>query len=58
MVAILVTGMSGTGTTAAIRELERRGHRVCESWREGAQSPLRAADFVGIRGLCDPSRTW
>ena len=31
MAIVLVTGMSGTGKSAALAELARRGHRVVET---------------------------
>jgi dephospho-CoA kinase len=31
MTVVLVTGMSGTGKSAALVELARRGHRVCDT---------------------------
>ena len=31
MTAILVTGMSGTGKSTVLAELERRGHRVVDT---------------------------
>jgi dephospho-CoA kinase len=43
MAVVLVTGMSGTGKSAALAELERRGHRVVDTdygdWIEDVQLP-------------------
>ena len=40
---VLVTGMSGTGKSAALAELERRGHRVVDTdygdWIEDVRLP-------------------
>jgi dephospho-CoA kinase len=40
---VLITGMSGTGKSAALAELERRGHRVvdtdCGDWLEDVPLP-------------------
>ena len=42
MTVVLITGMSGTGKSSALAELERRGHRVVETdegdWIEKAPS--------------------
>ena len=42
MTKVLITGMSGTGKSAALAELERRGHRVVDTdyggWTEGEPS--------------------
>lgn len=39
MTVVFVTGISGTGKSAALAELERRGHRVIDTdyggWTEG-----------------------
>jgi adenylate kinase family enzyme len=46
--AVLVTGMSGTGKSSALAELERRGHRVVDTdygdWLEGGPEPLWRED--------------
>jgi len=43
MAVILITGMSGTGKSAALAELERRGHRVVDTdygdWIEDVRQP-------------------
>jgi hypothetical protein len=43
MSKVLVTGMSGTGKSSALAELDRRGYRVVETdepgWSEWAESP-------------------
>lgn len=43
MAVILITGMSGTGKSAALAELERRGHRVVDTdygdWIEDVRLP-------------------
>ena len=35
MTVVLVTGMSGTGKSAALAELARRGHRVVDTDYDG-----------------------
>jgi shikimate kinase len=47
---ILVTGMSGTGKSAALRELARRGHRTVDTdtdeWSQWVTLPDGSADWV------------
>jgi dephospho-CoA kinase len=47
---VLVTGMSGTGKSSALAELERRGHRVVDTdyggWIEGELEPLWREDRI------------
>jgi dephospho-CoA kinase len=47
---VLVTGMSGTGKSSALAELERRGHRVVDTdyggWIEGEPEPLWREDRI------------
>src|SRR6476661_5337002 len=48
MTAVLVTGMSGTGKSAALAELARRGHRVVDTdddgWSEEVPHPERGRE--------------
>ena len=58
---VLITGMSGTGKSSALAELERRGYRVVDTdsrewsewngeewlWREGRMAELLAQDGRG-----------
>jgi dephospho-CoA kinase len=49
---VLVTGVSGTGKSAALAELERRGHRVVDTdyggWIDSAgPEPLWREDLIG-----------
>ena len=50
MAVVLVTGMSGTGKSSALAELERRGHRVVDTdyggWIEGGPEPLWREDRI------------
>ena len=46
MPAVLVTGMSGTGKSAVLAELERRGHRVVDT---------DYGDWIDVSG---PERLW
>ena len=41
---VLVTGMSGTGKSAALAELARRGHRVVDTDDEGWSEEVRTAN--------------
>ncbi len=47
---VLVTGMSGTGKSAALLELARRGHRVVDTdsdrWSYWVQTPEGSPDWV------------
>jgi dephospho-CoA kinase len=47
---VLVTGMSGTGKSSALAELERRGHRVVDTdygdWTEWGPEPLWREDRI------------
>ena len=52
MAAVLVTGMSGTGKSAALGELERRGHRIVDTdvggWiDESGPEPLWREERIG-----------
>jgi hypothetical protein len=44
---VLVTGMSGTGKSAALAELERRGHRVVDTDYGGYAEEVPASDAQG-----------
>ena len=51
MPVVFVTGMSGTGKSSALAELERRGHRVVDTdyggwWIEGKPEPLWREDRI------------
>jgi len=56
---VFVTGMSGTGKSSALAELERRGHEVVDTdygaWMEGESEPLWRVDR--IEELLDRHRT-
>ena len=65
MTVVLVTGMSGTGKSAALAELERRGHRVVDTDRGGYAEEVPSSDPGGreqlwredrIRALLDGHR--
>jgi broad-specificity NMP kinase len=47
---VFVTGMSGTGKSSALAELERRGHRIVDTdyggWIEGEPEPLWREDRI------------
>jgi broad-specificity NMP kinase len=51
MTAILVTGMSATGKSTVLAELERRGHRVVDTDHGGWSEEVPAADGSGIEQL-------
>ena len=57
MTVVLVTGMSGTGKSAALAELERRGHRVVDTdygaWTEGEAGSERLWDESRMEELLD-----
>jgi dephospho-CoA kinase len=57
MTVVLVTGMSGTGKSAALAELERRGHRVVDTdyggWTEGEPGAERLWDRDRMEALLD-----
>jgi dephospho-CoA kinase len=57
MTVVLVTGMSGTGKSAALAELARRGHRVVDTdyggWTEGEPGSERLWDVDRMEGLLD-----
>ena len=57
MTVVLVTGMSGTGKSAALAELERRGHRVVDTdddgWTEGEPGSERFWDEDRMEALLD-----
>jgi dephospho-CoA kinase len=57
MTVVLVTGMSGTGKSAALAELERRGHRVVDTdyggWTEGEPGSERLWDEDRMEALLD-----
>ncbi len=50
MPVVFVTGMSGTGKSSALAELQRRGHRVVDTdyggWIEGEPEPLWREDRI------------
>ena len=50
MTVVFVTGMSGTGKSTVLAELERRGHRVVDTdrgdWTEAVPDPDRGSDRV------------
>jgi dephospho-CoA kinase len=57
MTVVLVTGMSGAGKSAALAELERRGHRVVDTdyggWTEGEPGAERLWDEDRMEALLD-----
>jgi dephospho-CoA kinase len=57
MTVVLVTGMSGAGKSAALAELERRGHRVVDTdlggWTEGEPGAERLWDNDRREALLD-----
>jgi dephospho-CoA kinase len=57
MTVVLVTGMSGTGKSAALAELARRGHRVVDTdyggWTEGEPGAERLWREDRIEALLD-----
>ena len=57
MTVVLVTGMSGTGKSAALTELSRRGYRVVDTdyggWTEGEPGSERLWREDRIAGLLD-----
>ena len=57
MTVVLVTGMSGAGKSAALAELERRGHRVVDTdydgWTGGEPGAERLWDEGRMRALLD-----
>jgi dephospho-CoA kinase len=56
MTVVLVTGMSGTGKSAALAELARRGHRVVDTdygWTEGEPGSERLWSEDRIAALLD-----
>ena len=48
---VLVTGMSGTGKSAAVAELARRGHRVVDTDDGGYSEEVRSAEAGGWEHL-------
>lgn len=48
---VLVTGMSGTGKSAALAELARRGHRVVDTDYGGWVEEVAASDRNGLERL-------
>ena len=57
MTVVLVTGISGTGKSAALAELARRGHRVVDTdyggWTEGEAGAERLWDEDRMNALLD-----
>jgi broad-specificity NMP kinase len=57
MTVVFVTGMSGTGKSAALAQLERRGHRVVDTdyggWTEGEPGSERLWDEARMEALLD-----
>ena len=51
MTAVLVTGMSGTGKSTVLTELERRGHRVVDTDHGGWSEDVPAADGCVVERL-------
>jgi dephospho-CoA kinase len=51
MTAVLVTGMSGTGKSATLSELARRGHRVVDTDHDGWSEDVPAAGGSGVEQL-------
>jgi dephospho-CoA kinase len=48
---VLVTGMSGTGKSAALTELARRGHRVVDTDYGGLSEEVPSSDGHGLEQL-------
>ena len=48
MATVLITGMSGTGKSAALAELERRGHRVVDTDYDDWIEDVRLPDGSGV----------
>jgi dephospho-CoA kinase len=48
---VLVTGMSGTGKSAALAELARRGHRAVDTDDGGYTEEAKSADAGGVEQL-------
>jgi dephospho-CoA kinase len=48
---VLVTGMSGTGKSAALVELARRGHRVVDTDHDGYAEEVPGSDAKGYQQL-------
>ena len=50
MTVVFITGISGTGKSAALAELERRGHRVIDTdsggWTQGEAGSERVVDAL------------
>jgi dephospho-CoA kinase len=53
---VLVTGMSGTGKSAALVELARRGHRVVDTDHDGYAEEVPASDAKGYEQLWQEDR--
>ena len=51
MAAVLVTGMSGTGKSAALAELARRGHRVVDTDYSGYSEEVPSSGPGGFQQL-------
>ena len=51
MAVVLLTGMSGTGKSAALAELARRGHRVVDTDYGGYAEEVPSADAGGLEQL-------
>ena len=51
MTVVLVTGMSGTGKTAALAELARRGHAVCDTDLGGYSVDVPSTGDGGVERL-------
>ena len=51
MAVVLVTGMSGTGKSAVLAELARRGHRVVETDRDDWCEEVASDDGTGTEPL-------
>jgi predicted ATPase len=47
MAKVLITGMSGTGKSATLAELERRGHRVVDTDDPGWSTWVMDAEEIG-----------
>lgn len=54
--AVLITGMSGTGKSAALAELARRGHRVVDTDQGGWSEVVPCADWPGSEQLWRENR--